>query len=290
MDNTTKHSKYKNTGIVFELLVRQITSDMMRNQDSESVRILKKFFNKNSELLKELNLYKVLYSTKNVNESKGSIIIDTILEQSKKINREKLNREKYNLVKEIKSKYDIDEFFKNKVKDYKIYASIYTLLESFNNPSFKNTDQLLTNKINILEHITTPEIKNTDSDIDFFMNQDKEIRILSFRILIEKFNSQYQVLMPEQKLVLKEYINTISDSVTLKKFFNEKFQDIKKQLLGYVNKVDDKVTAIKIQELISVIKPILPNQSIKDEHAISLMHYYELIKELKEVLNEKPKV
>jgi hypothetical protein len=287
--NITRHSKYKNTGIVFELLVRQITSDMMRNQESESVRILKKFYNKKSELLKELNLYKVLYSTKNLNESKGSIIIDTVLEQSKKLDREKLNKEKYNIVKEIKLKYNIDDFFKNKVKDYKIYASIYTLLEIYNNASFKNTDQLLTNKINILEHITSPEVKSVDADIDFFMNQDKEIRILSFRILLEKFNSQYQSLIPDQKMVLKEYIYNISDTVTLKKFFNTKFQEIKKVLSECINKIDDKVTKIKIQELIEVIKPILPNQSIKDEHAISLMHYYELIKELKVVIDEKAK-
>ena len=287
--NITRHSKYKNTGIVFELLVRQITSDMMRNQESESVRILKKFYNKKSELLKELNLYKVLYSTKNLNESKGSIIIDTVLEQSKKLDREKLNKEKYNIVKEIKLKYNIDDFFKNKVKDYKIYASIYTLLEIYNNASFKNTDQLLTNKINILEHITSPEVKSVDADIDFFMNQDKEIRILSFRILLEKFNSQYQALMPEQRAVLSEYVYNISDTVTLKKFFNTKFQEIKKVLSECINKIDDKVTKIKIQELIEVIKPILPNQSIKDEHAISLMHYYELIKELKVVIDEKAK-
>lgn len=289
MDNTTKHSKYKNTGILFELLVRQITSDMMRNQESESIRILKKFFNKNSELLKELNLYKVLCNTKNTTEPKGNLIINTILEQSKKLDREKLNKEKYNIVKEIKSKYNIDEFFKNKIKDYKIYASAYTLFEIYNNSNYRNTDQLLTNKINILEHITTPEIKSVDADIDFFMNQDKEIRILSFRILLEKFNSQYQSLTLEQKTVLKEYIYNISDTITLKKFINTKFVEIKNVLSEFVDKIDDKVTKIKIQELISVIKPILINQSIKDEHAISLMHYYELIKELKSVINEKAK-
>ena len=136
-----KHSKYKNTGILFELLVRQSTSDLMSNKDPKAVKIFKKFFT-NTELAKEYNLYNSILNAPKLSEAKAEVLVSTIVEQAKKLDRAKLDKDKYNLIKEIKKHYDLDGFFKAKIDTYKIYASIYTLIENQSSKQLNNTKQM----------------------------------------------------------------------------------------------------------------------------------------------------
>jgi len=137
-----KHSKYKNTGVLFELLVRQSTSDLMSNKDPKAVKIFKKFFT-NTELGKEYNLYTSVLNAPKLSEAKAEMLVSTIVEQAKKLDREKLDKEKYNLIKEIKKHYDLDDFFKAKIETYKIYASVYTLIENQLSSQLNNTKQII---------------------------------------------------------------------------------------------------------------------------------------------------
>jgi hypothetical protein len=222
MNSNVKHSKFKNTGILFELLVRQVTSDMMSNQDSKAVSIIKKYF-KNTEISKEYSLYNTVNSSPKLSEGKAESLINVVIEQSKKLDHNKLNKEKFNLIKEIKNNYDVDNFFKAKIDNYKTFAALYNLLESQYNKKFTDTKFLVTNKIVILEHITKElmsESKIEKKAVLEFMKEDKDVRILAYRILVEKFNSQYSDLSEDQKSILKEYINNISDTKQLKEFLN----------------------------------------------------------------------
>ncbi len=126
-----KHSKIKNTGILFELLVRQITADTLSGKESKAVNILKKYFVK-SELGKEYKLYETLSKHRNLTEGKAEIVINSIVETSKGLNRGAIKRQKYNLIKEISTHYNIEDFFKTKLPNYKLHASLYTLLELYN--------------------------------------------------------------------------------------------------------------------------------------------------------------
>lgn len=278
-----KHSKYKNTGILFELLVRQSTSDLMSNKDPKAVKIFKKFFT-GTELGKEYNLYNTVLNSPKLNETKAEILISTIIEQAKKLDRDKLNREKYNLIKEIKKHYDIDDFFKAKIDTYRIYASVYTLIESQLTKELTDTKQLVTNKLTLLEHITKESLterKVASKVVEEFMKEDKEIRILAYKILIEKFNEKYAVLSSEQRDLLKEYINNVSDTKKLKAYLNTKLLEVKTELSTVKENIQDKVLQIKLNEILNFIKPINSNESIKDEVLIGLMQYYQLISELK---------
>ena len=76
-----KHSKYKNTGILFELLVRQTTSDLLNNQDSKAVKILKKYFT-NTELGKEYGLYSAFSTSPKLSEGKAEILVSTLVVNS----------------------------------------------------------------------------------------------------------------------------------------------------------------------------------------------------------------
>jgi hypothetical protein len=126
-----KHSKYKNTGILFELLVRQVTSDTLNGGQSQALNIIKKYFIK-SELGKELKLYESLTKQTKLNESRSNMLIQTILESAQKLNKKSLKRDKYNLINEIKKYYNLDEFFKTKLPNYKTQAALYTLIEAQN--------------------------------------------------------------------------------------------------------------------------------------------------------------
>jgi len=278
-----KHSKYKNTGVLFELLVRQSTSDLMSNIDSKAVKIFKKYFT-NTELSKEYNLYSTVLNAPKLNESKAEVLVSTIIEQAKKLDREKLDKEKYNLIREIKKHYDLDNFFKAKIETYKVYASVYTLIENQLSSTMNDTKQIITNKLSLLEHITKESLterKVASKVVEEFMKEDKEIRVLAYKILVEKFNEKYSTLSKEQRDLLKEYINNISDTKRLKTYLNTRLLEVKTEIIGFKGNTKDKVLQIKLNEVLNFIKPIAVNESIKDEVLIGLMQYYQLISELK---------
>ena len=277
-----KHSKFRNTGILFELLVRQTTSDLINNQDSKAVKILKKYFT-NTELGKEYSLYGTFSSSPKLTESKSEILISTIIEQYNKLDHDKINKLKYNLIKEIKANYDLDNFFKAKIENYKPFASIYTIFESQNSSSV-DTKQLILNKITLLEHLSDKPLddsKAPKSLIQEFMKEDKEIRLLAYKILVEKFNNKYQNMSEKQKEVLKEYITNISDTKNLRVYLNEQLKTIKSELVSLKESTQDQVVKIKLEEVLKFVTPIKENQTIKDEIITGILQYLDLIDELK---------
>jgi hypothetical protein len=277
-----KHSKYRNTGILFELLVRQTTSDLLNNTDSKSVKILKKYFS-NTELGKEYSLYSTLSTSKKLSEAKAEILISTLIEQHKKLDYEKINKLKYNLIKEIKSNYELDDFFKAKISNYKQYASLYTIFESQNSKSI-DTKQLILNKITLLEQLTDESIvdkKAPQSIMEDFMKEDKEVRLLAYKMLVEKFNDKYESLSEVQKSILKQYINSIADTKSLTVYLNERINEVKIELKNLSKSTPDKVLKIKLQEVLKLVKPLEENKSIKDETIVGILQCYDLIEEIK---------
>lgn len=280
-----KHSKYRNTGILFELLVRQATADLMSNKDPKAVKIFKKYFT-GTELGKEYNLYNTALNAPKLSEGKAEILINTIVEQAKKLDRAKIDREKYNLIREIKKHYDLDDFFKAKIETYKVHASVFTLIEGQLTTKFTDTKQLIANKLTLLEHITKEtltERKVASKVVEEFMKEDKEVRLLAYKILVEKFNEKYAGLSTEQRDLLKEYINNVSDTKKLRTYLNTKLLEVKSELADLKSNTGDKVLQIKLNEVLNFIKPLSPNESIKDEVLIGLMQYYSLINELKAI-------
>ena len=278
-----KHSKFKNTGILFELLVRQITADSMVDQNSKALGLIKKFF-MSSELAKENKLYQSLVNSEQLNEQKANVVISTILDQSSKINRVKLNKEKFNLIKEIKSTYDMNDFFKAKINNYKTLASIYVLFESYTDMKFKNPETIISSKISILEHLTKSKVStNLSPLVEEFLQQDRPTQILVQKVMLENFNKKFSNFTDEQKEVLREYIQSVSDSTNLKKFLDKKFKEVRLELLEQLKTITEPVTKIKVQEVITLIKPILESKKIKDEQVSALLQYQELVNELKKV-------
>src|SRR6056300_1260127 len=253
-----KHSKYKNTGLLFELLVRQITADTLNGGSSPSLNILKKAFTK-TELGKEYKLYETLFKNKNLSEGKAEITLNTVLEATRKLNRSALRREKYNLINEISKHYNINEFFRHQVPNYKGYAAFYKLIEIYNSDKLSETNEIIDNKITILEQLTEKPVseKKVKQDlVEEFAKYDKDLRVLTYKVMLEKFNGKYANLNKGQKEVLKEFINSIDNTPRLKEIYNTKINEIKKVLKLQARKVKDNATKIKLLEVVKLLKEI----------------------------------
>jgi len=277
-----KHSKFKNTGVLFELLVRQVASDTLNNNDSKAIPMIKKYFAKSTELAKELNLYQTLVKERFSKEDKANHLIDAVVAARTSLNQSILNRQKYNLIKEIKANYVLEDFFKTKVNNYKTLAAVYKLFEF---TIADNPVDAVNNRYTLIEHITRKEVKKQAelNEMSAFVKQDKEVRLLSYKILVDKFNEKYSGLNEGQKSILRNYINSISEGTELKTFVTEEVNTLQKSLKSLTAKVDDKIVKIKLSEVSNLLKEIATAKTIKDNHILSLLRYHELVKELKKV-------
>tara|TARA_R100001129_G_scaffold104054_1_gene71121 strand:- start:2586 stop:3452 length:867 start_codon:yes stop_codon:yes gene_type:complete len=285
-----KHSKYKNTGILFELLVRQITADTLKGGVSPAIDLLKNYFVK-TELGREYKLYETILKSKTLSEAKATVVIDSILETSLKLNRSALKKQKYSLINEIKKNYDLESFFGSKINNYKELASLYTLVEIVNSQNSPNPVQLIENKVNLVEYLSKSpvELNNPKTLVEEFSEYDKDTRFLTYQVLLEKFNDKYSELSSEQKDVLKEYINSVDSTPDLRNFYNSKIKDLKNRLSEESKNIKDKATKIKINEVSKFLVELNKTDKVGDNNLVDLLRFYELIQEIK-VANGKLQV
>jgi len=287
LNKKMKHNKIKNTGILFELLSRQITQDIISDdKKSKSIDLLKTYFNESTEIGRENQLYQLLVKTNYNSTAKAQRLIEAVLKSRSKINNKKLKNEKYNLIKSISENYKTEDFFRSRIPNYKVYASVYKLFLSESIESLNPLDEVDSN-FTIIEHITGKKIPSSVKDdtevIKEFKGQDKDLRLLSYQLMVDNFNKKYKTLNTPQKNLLKEYINNISNTNSLREFVNDEVQNIKTTLESHVPNISDDITRIKLQEAVNQIENLTKGRIVKDKQVISLMRYYELIKELDNV-------
>lgn len=281
------HSKYKNPGIIFELLVRQVTSDVMEGREkSPALDIMKKYFNPKTELGKELGLYRSFFTTNNLSETKAFKFVDFVIGQRKKLNNKKLSEEKYNLIKEIKNKYDLIQFLSLKIPEYKVFASIYkTFVVETSSQPVSEVEDAINARFTLTEQISkTPKSAAAkDELLEEFREQNEDLRLLSQKLLVDKFNKKYENLGPEQKNLLREYINNISDSNQLREYINKQVPIVKEQLEKKIKTVDDVVTQIKLKEVISQLENVMKGRQVRDNQVTALMIAFQINRELDNV-------
>jgi hypothetical protein len=289
-----KHSKVKNTGVLFELLVRQITLEVLNGDKTENAkRIVKEFFAPGKELNKELRLYELLIKEKYSSETRAEKFVDTVCEAYSKLDTNKLNKEKYNLIKEIKERFDSEQFLSSPITNYKVLASIYKVFESK-----KTTDSdikdIFDSKVTLIENITSKPVSKlvkpqdeAQELVEMYKKQDKDIRLLTYKILVETFNKKYTNLDSKQKEVLREYINNITNTSKFKDYFTEELKSTVSELNLLNKKISDKVTTIKLNETISVLKGQKLGRSVSDNQVSVLLLSQELLKELKSKVDAK---
>jgi len=278
-----KHNKIRNTGILFEMLSRQITSDMISNKPSPAVEILKNHFKVGTQLNKELTLYQTLMKEKYSKREKADRLIDEVIKINGNINKSILKREKFNLVKEIKSHYDLENFFKNKINNYKEYASIYKLLEN-SDFNFSPTE-IVDSRFTLVEFITSKSSnKSVKSQVlETYQTQTDDVRKLAYKILVDKFNTKYSVLGDREKTLLREYINNISDSPKMKEYLNGELTKVKTTLSSKINKITDSTTKIKLNEVFNIIESLVSKKKFDESTLLTVLHLYKLEDEIKSI-------
>lgn len=277
-----KHSKYKNTGILFEMLVRKLTSETLSSDKSITIDIIKKYFGKNTELAKELQLYNALVKEQFKSEARAIDYVNNVREAYKKLNQTTLRRQRYNLVKEISENFVFENMSKIHITNYKTLASIYMLFEY---GDVASTKQLLECKNVILDHmmLTERKIEEKDPVIESFSKQEKAMRLLTYKLMIDKFNSKYSTLNESQKQLLNKYITNVNDTEALREYIQKVIPSLKKTLAEHAKRITDKVTQIKVQKLSEMLCNVENMKKIKESHVLSLLRYMDLVDELKQV-------
>jgi hypothetical protein len=275
--------------VLFELLVRQITLEVLNGDKKETAKtIVREFFAPNTELNKELRLYDILLKEKYSSETKADRLVETVCDAHAKLNQSALSKEKFNLIKEVSAKFDIEQFLSSPISNYKVLASIYKVFESKRESNYDIKD-IFNSKITLIENITSKpsqKLQPTEDKklIETYKQQDKDLRLLTYKILVETFNKKYTNLDDSQKNLLKEYINNITNTTKFKDYVSVELPKIVAELKTIKSKVEDKVTTIKLSETISVLEKMKMGKTVSDSQVSSIMLSYELIKELKSKL------
>ena len=277
-----KHSKYKNTAILFEILVRKLTSESLTTDKSLTINIIKKYFGKNTELSKELQLYNSLIKEQLKSEASVLDFIRTCKNAHNHLNKSVLKRQRYNLVKEISENFNFTKISKIRINNYKTLASIYKIFE-YNDVD--NPNQLLECKTEIVGHVLIKDetVPQVDKIIEAYKSQSTDTRLLSYKLLVDKFNEKYSGLNESQKNLLNQYITHVNDTEQLKQYFRKVIPSIKNELKEQVSLVTDKATKIKIDGLSKMLCNVETIKIVKESHILSLLRYYDLITELKKV-------
>ena len=273
-----KHSKVRNTGLIFELLVRQVASDTMHNRESKALKIIRRHFNKNSQLSNELKLYRSLHEEKFTNENQAEKFLEAVLRTRGTVNEQALKREKYNLIKDIRDTFLIEEFFKARVNNYKTHAAVYKLFE------YAEADDpraYVSNKFALIEHIQQAPAKVEAKPR--LVSESKDVRILASKLVVDKFNEKYAALNESQKRMLREYINNVTNTVKLKKYILEETKNISAEIKQLKMTVPSKVLKIKLTEVSNLLTKLTKKHIVEDKDVLTLLRYYELISELRAV-------
>ena len=289
MHKKAKHSKFKNAGILFELLTRQITADILAGRDESFTKnLMFKYFHESKELGKETQLYNFVLQQTSKDTNAAERILNVVLQTRSKLDERELNKQKYNVIKEIKEKYNIDEFLKNKIPNYKLYASIYKLFENQAEQEVKfDVSELLESREYIVENLTK-EKKNDEESLDVYGSQSAEVRLLAYKFLIENFNTKYSNLLPAQKKLLKEYITNISNSSKFTKFVNEEYKRVSVILKENLQTINSDIVKIKITEVVNQFSNKNVVGIVKENQLTSLLNAYELVEEIEKIKNEAP--
>lgn len=278
-----KHSKYKNTGLIYELLVKQVTSDLIARQESPAISILRKYFSGNGVLVQEHRLYKTLSEATNLSTSKADSLLSEVRKLAGKINLQELKDIKYRLISEIRQGYDLEQFFGTTVSNYRTLAAIYCLLEADRSQDVIEPESILSNKVTLLESMTGKLVLEpedmTKEVLREFSTYDRDLRLATFKILLERFNEEFKDLLPEQKNLLKQIIS-LGSTRGLKGYLNEEISRLKSTLTEMLTRIPKGIERIKLQEAIKMLEPLEDTEKVTDAHLVKLLQFYDLQNEL----------
>lgn len=255
------HNKKRNVGLIYEQVIQHICKNML-DKDKESarlgIRILKKHFKEGTQLSKEFKLFKALVSTKNV----SSPLASSIITEAKKacnyhFDSDLLEKEKTQLIKELNMTFGKGEIFKEQVSNYRIYATVQSLLNEWRKPT-DNFDRLTDFEVNLHNSLTESESKH-ETNQSLPITYDK----LTFNLMNEIFDKKYtNVLDENQKTMINFYSNNEDDK--LKKVFESTKKETINMLNNYIDDCNNSIIKNKYKNVYRKIDMLESNDVSKD--------------------------
>ena len=276
---TTKPNKLKNTGILFELLTRQVTNEVLTGKKQKARQLIETYFT-NTELGKEYLLYNTLEKKKNLTESGAVQLFDTIEKLYEKLDHKKLESQKYSLIREIKQTYPNAEFFNSRIPQYRLFGSIQQWLTASKSTQFVHPDAIQKPRQTIFEHLTLP----TESEVDTlneYRNLTREDKYMVYKLMLENFNDTYSTKVSEtQRGILSEYLLAMSNNEKLTRFVEQKQVVAKTLLTESKQKLGTGELATKLEQVIESIQPFKKGYVVRDSDVVTLLQHFELADEL----------
>ena len=280
-----KHSKLKNTGLIYQVLVRNISIDILQNKDnSPAINILKNNFKYGTQLNQQYLLYNILLTNKVKNMQQAQLLLNEVLQLHNRLDKKKLLQQKYNVVQQIKQYYILQNLFLTRILEYKILASIYKVFQSRLVIQSYDPVDIINSKQIVLQYLTnTLQVKQQNNQIiQNFIRQDRDTQILAYKLLIERFNNKYKnSLNQDQKLLLNKYMHSFSNVGILKQYLQINIPIVINTIQQINKNITDNVVKIKIDQVLHQLNTITQSKIIKDNHIIALLKTFSLIQQLK---------
>lgn len=270
------HNKKRNVGIIYEQIMSFICEKLMKDSQTEAqkaINIVKENFNKNSQLYKEFKLFKALSETHNITDNLANLIISEAKSACNNMfDSQKLEKEKSKLIKDLNYTFGKGVIFEQNVNNYKIYATIQTLLNEWRNND-NDFDKITEYEIILHESLTKKQSKLNEE----IVQPNNLTRKLMKEIFDKKYNS---ILSESQKRLINLYTNEKDEVVT------ESFLIIKNHCLelfeNYMKSCDNRI----LNDKYSDIKEKLSNLNENDISKENLNKFLVTSKLSEEILGE----
>jgi hypothetical protein len=268
-----KHNKKRNTALVYEALVRELTKSVIKEdltRKSDVTKILKESFSRNSELKKELDIYQTLDNLRGLDQSIIERVIVEAKIQHSKLNKDKVFQEQTSLINKINKSLGLG-VYDNFVPNYKNLATIYSI---FSDSTPIKSKVLLERKLTDLALNGSPgEQKETKQPIDN----------LVYKSFVKSFNAKYfNKLNESQKALMTRFVTSFADEgLELKMFLNEEVSSLKSTFANYIDQLPDAQGKQKFSEVVSILEGMK-----RQEVSVGMVESVLKIQQLKEEIEK----
>ena len=283
---TRSHNKKRNIGLIYELLLRHVSSELIEGRTSKAqiaLDILQKRFDRNTEIYKEFRLFNALAKSTVSDTSVAAAILAEAKSAARRFNPDKLNKEKSLLIRDINYKINNDEFYYRKIPEYKIYATIQNLLNDWRKKDFSNLSKMVQSEGKVIDWLLLEkEIKEVEDHVT------EDVDSLVVKIMKEKFNQKYgDQLNEEQRDLIKAYIFSLSQGKG--ESIKERLSEMKGDTLDNLSDLEESTDNQTLLEKINSVKDKIKNEKIEEVNDQTISRFL-IISQLKRELMESSDV
>jgi hypothetical protein len=280
------HNKKRNVGIIYELLLRYISNNLI-NDDKKSaqsaLRILEKRFHKSTEIYREFRLFNALAKSTVSDSAVAAAILTEAKGAARRADKGALNKEKSLLIRDINHILNDSSFYYRRVPEYKTYATIQSLLNDWRKLDEADLLKMVELEGKMVEWLLS---EKTDESLD--ENIDPNVDTLVVRIMTEKINSKYKnKLNEDQRNIIKSYVFSLSsdNGKSISQKLDNMREDTVNQLYKFKKMTDNKYILEKIDRVEnSILEVSIDN--VDDAVISKFLVISQLQNEIKEAINE----